>query len=132
MPAKAGIQCFAKYWVPAFAGTSGPKLPRRALFPRRIGVDRERVHAALQFARERRVDHAVALDPALPLKRLRHNIDPEMRLPARTVSGVAFMLVGFIDNAQAFRCESLRQLLRDDVGGSHRFRLGSRSGSLSC
>jgi general secretion pathway protein I len=23
MPAKAGIQCFAKNWVPAFAGTSG-------------------------------------------------------------------------------------------------------------
>jgi hypothetical protein len=44
-------------------------------------------------------------------------------LPAGAVSGVALMLMGFIDHAQAFRRESLRQLLRDDVGGSHRFRL---------
>ena len=35
---------------------------------------------------ERRVDHPVALDPALPLEGLRYNIDPEMRLPARPVA----------------------------------------------
>jgi len=38
------------------------------------------------------------------------------------VPGVPFMLVGFIGHAQAFGRESLRQLLRDDVGGAHRFR----------
>jgi hypothetical protein len=27
MPAKAGIQCFAKNWVPAFARTSGRSYP---------------------------------------------------------------------------------------------------------
>ena len=37
------------------------------------------------------IDHAVAFDPALPLERRRHNIDPEMRLAARPVAGVALM-----------------------------------------
>ena len=100
-------------------------------FARRRRMDGERVDAFGELARQRLVDHAMALDPALPFEGLSHDINPEMGLAARPVPGMALMLVGFIDHAQAFRCESLRQLLRDDVGGSHRFRLGSRSGSLS-
>jgi hypothetical protein len=34
------------------------------------------------------------------------------------MTGVAFVLVGFIDHAQAFRRESLGQLLRDQIVGS--------------
>ena len=90
------------------------------LFLRRVDVDGEGVHAALQFGRQCRVDHAVTLDPALPPEGLSHNINPEMGLPAGTVAGMAFMLVGFIDDAQACRRESLGQLLRDDLCGMHR------------
>jgi hypothetical protein len=64
-------------------------------------MDRKRVDAALEFASERRIDHAMTLDPALPPEGLRHNIDPEMRLTARPMAGMAFVLVRFIDHAQA-------------------------------
>ena|SRR5947209_7901150 len=82
-------------------------------------MDRERVHAALQLARQGRVDHAMTLDPALPPEGLSHNIDPEVRLSARPMAGVAFMLVGFIEDAQVRGRESLGQLLRDDVCCTH-------------
>ena len=71
------------------------------LLTRRVGVDRERMHAAGEFAGKRRVDHAVALDPGLPPEGIRHNIDPEMRLPAGPMAGMAFMLMGLVDHAQA-------------------------------
>jgi len=54
-------------------------------------MDGERMNGTCELARERRIYHAVALDPALPFERLRHNINPEMRLAARPVAGVAFM-----------------------------------------
>ena len=57
--------------------------------------------AALEFASERRIDHAMTLDPALPPEGLRHNINPEMCLAARPMAGVAFVLVRFIHHAQA-------------------------------
>lgn len=82
-------------------------------------MDRKRMNATSKFRRERRIYHAVALDAALPLEGRRYDIDPEMCLPARPMSGMAFMLVGFIGHTQAFRRESLRQLLRDDVGCPH-------------
>jgi hypothetical protein len=46
---------------------------------------------AREFRSQRRVNHAVALDPALPFEGWRHNIDPEMRPAARPVAGVALM-----------------------------------------
>jgi hypothetical protein len=61
-------------------------------------VDRQRVHAAGKLTHERGIDHAMALDPALSGERIRHDIDPEMRFPARPVAGMAFMAVGFIDH----------------------------------
>jgi hypothetical protein len=91
----------------------------RRLFARRIRVDRERMHAAREFGRQRGVYHAMPLDPALPLEGLRHNIDPEMRLPARAVARMAFVLVGFIDHAQTLRRESSGQLFCDHIGCSH-------------
>ena len=83
-------------------------------------MNRECVDVALQFRGERRVDHPVALDAALPLESLRHNINPEMRLPARPVACMALMLVRFIDNPQARRGESPSQLFCYDVGGAYR------------
>ena len=60
----------------------------RAAFVRRRGVDGERVDAAFELTPKRFVDHAVALEPALPAERLRHNIHPEMSLPALAMSGM--------------------------------------------
>ena len=78
------------------------------------------MHAAGEFLRQRRIDHAMTLDPALPPERIRHNIDPEMRFPARPMAGMPLMLMRFIDDAQAFRRESSGQLFRDDVARGHR------------
>ena len=57
----------------------------------RLGVEGERMHGACKFRGERRINHAVALDAALPFEGVRHNINPEMRLAAGMVAGVAFM-----------------------------------------
>jgi hypothetical protein len=46
---------------------------------------------ACEFRRQRRINHAVAFDPALPFEGFRHNIQPEVRLAARPVAGMAFM-----------------------------------------
>jgi hypothetical protein len=83
------------------------------------GVDCERVHAAVQFGGERGIEHAVALQPALPPERLRYNIQAEMALAARPVAGMALMLVGFVDHPDAFRSESFGQLSCDEVGKPH-------------
>lgn len=66
----------------------------------------QRVHAAGQIVRERRIDHAMALDPGLSFEGFRYNINPEMGLPAGPRPGVAFMLVGFVRHIEAFRRES--------------------------
>ena len=100
-------------------------LPRKAgwtlnaAFPRRGGVDGERMHAAREFARKCLVNHAMAFDPGLTFERLRHDIDAEMSLPARPVPGMAFVLVRFIQHLEALRRESLGQLLCDEIGGPH-------------
>ena len=69
-------------------------------------MNRQRVHAALELARQRRVDHAVALDPALSAEGFRHDIESEMGLAARPVSGMALVVMGFILDTQALRRES--------------------------
>jgi hypothetical protein len=87
-------------------------------------MDGERMHAAGEFGCERLINHAVTFDAGLSLEGVRHDIDPVMSLPARPVSGMAFMLVRFINNFEALRLESLGQLFCDEIGGSHIARLG--------
>jgi hypothetical protein len=60
-------------------------------FPRRLCLDRQRMDGIGEFRSQNRIYHAVAFDPALPFERRRHDIDPEMRLAARPVAGVALM-----------------------------------------
>ena len=72
-----------------------------ALLARRDRVNCEGVHATLEFAGERLVDQAMAFEPRLALKDLRHNINAEMRLSAGSMAGMPPMLFGFIDNPQA-------------------------------
>jgi hypothetical protein len=91
----------------------------RPAFARRRGVDRERVDAAFELTDKCFVDHAVALEPALPAERLRHNIHPEMSLPALAMSGMPGVLVGFVHHLEARGSESLGQLLRDEIAPCH-------------
>ena len=44
-----------------------------------------------KFRGKRRIYHAMTFDPALPFEGGRYDIDPEMRLAARPVAGVALM-----------------------------------------
>jgi hypothetical protein len=89
-------------------------------------VDGKRMHATGEFGRKRLINHAVTLDPGLSLERIRHDIDPEVSLPARPVPGMTLVLVRFINHFEALRHESLGQLLCDEIGGSHIARLGER------
>ena len=83
----------------------------------------EGVHASGQFAGKRLVDQTVTLEPGHTLEQFRYYIDPEMGLAARPVSGMAFVLVGFVHHLEALRGESLGQLLCDTIFGSHDARL---------
>jgi hypothetical protein len=93
-------------------------------FAGRGGVDGECVNPAREFAGKQLVDHAVPLEPGLSFESFRYNIDAVVSLPARPVSGMAFVLVRFVQHFKAFRRESFGQLLRDEIGGSHVARLG--------
>ena len=64
-------------------------------------MDGERMDAALELRRERFIHHAMALDPALPLEGLRHNMYAEMGLATFAMAGVPLVLVGFVDYIQA-------------------------------
>ena len=73
----------------------------------------------LEFTRQRRVDHAVAFEPALSPERLRYDIEAKMRLAARPMPGVPRMQMGFVFNVQALGRESHNELGRDNVLHSH-------------
>ena len=60
-------------------------------FPRRLGLNRQRVDAAGQFRSQRRIYHAMAIDPALPFEGFGYNINAEVRLAARPMAGMALM-----------------------------------------
>jgi hypothetical protein len=82
-------------------------------------MDRQCVHAALELVRERRIDHAMAFEPALSTEGFRYDIKPVMALAAGSVAGVALVEMGFILDMQALRCESSHQLGGDDILHSH-------------
>src|SRR4051812_49222361 len=98
----------------------GARAPLPTLrFTRRMRLDRQRMHPPREFHRQRRVNHAMAFDPALPFEGFRHNIEPEMRFAVRPVAGMAFMKMRFIDDIDAFRRESFAQLVCDSVLHGH-------------
>ena len=103
---------------------SGPAFARRA---RREW--RARARRPASSADKCRIDHAVALDPALPSEGLRHDMDPEMGLPARPVAGVARHAGGIrrpprrlsgVKASVNFSC--------DEVARSHGVGLGGHAG----
>jgi len=87
-------------------------------------MDGERMHAACELSRKQLINHAVTFEPGLSFEHFRHDIDTIVRLPARPVPGMAFVLVGFVQHLEALRRESLGQLLCDEIGGPHVARLG--------
>ena len=52
-----------------------------------------------------------ACSRVISLERFRHDIDPEMGLPARPVAGVALVPMRSVHHLEALRRESLGQLL---------------------
>jgi hypothetical protein len=92
------------------------------IFSWRMCVDRQRVDGTGQFGRQYRIYHPMAVDPALPFERFRHNINPKVRLAARPVACVAFVQMGFICDIEAFRRESFVQLLCDVIFCGHDLR----------
>jgi hypothetical protein len=77
------------------------------------------MNAALKLVGECRVDHAMAFKPGLSAKRLRYNIEAEVRLAARPMPGMSLVQVGFVFDVQALRRESRNKLSRYDVLHSH-------------
>ena len=76
-------------------------------FIRRSCVYGERVDTGFEFVGESLVDQTMAGDPALPPERVSYNIDPEMRFSTRPMSGVACMLMGFVEHLQSQRSEGV-------------------------
>ena len=79
----------------------------------------QRMHAALKLARQRRINHAMALDPALSAEGFRHDIESEMGFAARAVSSMALVVMGFILDTQALRRKRRSQLCRNNIVHSH-------------
>ena len=82
-------------------------------------MDGKRVDAALKFVRQRRIDHAMAFEPALPAEGLRHDIKPEMSLAAWPMPGMAFMQMRFILDMDALRRKGRQEFCCDDVLHAH-------------
>jgi hypothetical protein len=79
----------------------------------------KRMDATLELLGERGVDHAVAFKPGLSAERLRYNIETEVRLAARSVSGMSLVQMGFVFDVHTLWRESRNQLGRYDVLHSH-------------
>src|ERR1043166_341027 len=87
-------------------------------FSRRSRVDGEGVHTACKLGGKCVIDQAMTLEPALPGEDLRHDIHPEMTLPAGPGARVALVPVRLIRPPRALRPESFGQLPCDEVVGS--------------
>ena len=93
----------------------------------REGLDGKRVHASLELVQERFIDHTVALESALSLEAICHDMDAEMTLPARPVPRMPLMQMGIICHLELGRGKSRGQFLRDQIARAHRLRIRSRN-----
>ena len=120
------------------AGGLSPKREGAALpalnpaFDGRARMDGQRVHAGGELIRKNRVDHAMAFDPGLTFERLRHDIEPEVSLPAGLMPGMAFVSVRFVLDLKALRRKSLGQLPGDEIGCLHGLALKWRRSAGQC
>ena len=95
-------------------------------------MDGEGVDATFEFGRERFIHHTVALDPALPSERFRHNINAEMGFAAWAMAGMPRVLVGFVNHIEAQRREGPGQLIQDGVTSTHESRLAASGSGGQC
>src|SRR5215471_9721817 len=75
--------------------------------------------ARSEFGGERLIDHTVAGESALPPEGISHNIHSEMSFSARPMSGVTFMVMGFVKYLQAQGSEGFSELPRNDFLHTH-------------
>jgi hypothetical protein len=61
----------------------------------------------------------MALDPGLAAERCGDNGDAKMRLASGPVTGVSYVLMGFVSYFEAFRRKSLGQFICDKILGRH-------------
>jgi hypothetical protein len=95
-------------------------------------MDGERVEAAFELTDKCFIDHAMALKPTLPAERLRHNMHPEMSLPALPMPGMSGVPVRFVHHVEARGSESLGQLLRDEIAPGHGVRIAGARPASQC
>src|SRR5688500_17958556 len=84
--------------------------------PRRARLDRQRVYPLTHQVAERRIDRALAFEPAHPLEPGRDDLDAEMALAAAVVAGMAAMLGAVVADGELRRSERLLQP-EGDFGG---------------
>jgi hypothetical protein len=77
------------------------------------------MHAAGELGRKDCVNHAVTFHAAFPTEGIRHDRHPEMALAPRPLAGVSRVLVGFVNDIETLRRESLGQLVRDEILDRH-------------
>ena len=92
------------------------------------GLDGKRMHAPLELVEKRFIDHAMALDSALPLEGICHDMDVEMTLAARPMARMPLMEMGIISHLEACGGKGRSQFLRDQIARAHRLpiRAGNR------
>lgn len=66
-------------------------------------MNRQRMDTVRKIVRQNGIDHTMALQPALAVKRFRHDINAEVSLAAWTMPTVAGMLVGLVLDVQTLR-----------------------------
>ena len=77
---------------------------------RRARMHGKRVDGSGEFVGKNLIDHSVAVDPAAALEVPRNNVNPEVRLAAGPVPGVARVQVRLVHHPQALRLKRLLQL----------------------
>src|SRR5215467_11854345 len=109
-PTRSGSARFAHFTTPPFL--FGAFVRNSQGFIRRRRVYCERMHTGPELTGKRFINHAMSGESALPPKRIGHDINPEMRLSPRSMSGMAFVLAAFIKYLQAQRSEGFTKLPR--------------------
>ena len=98
----------------------------KELFPRRLGINGQRVNAVRKLTRQRFIDHAMACNSALSCKSFRHDMDPEMGLSARSMGCMAFMEMGFVDHVEPAGRERFCQFFDNTVSCCHSVQVSAR------
>jgi hypothetical protein len=86
----------------AINASTGCRRAQGGPFIRRARCHCERMDTVGEFARQQRVDHAVALDAALADERGCDNFDTEMGFAALTPAAMASVLVAFVMHSEEF------------------------------